>query len=614
MKPIAELDFETKAIDSCDYPPSPVGVAISLPSGESWYWAWGHSAGGNNIDEESAKARVHQISKDYRLGVHHAFFDIAVGRRWGCWDFPVNGFEDSLPLLFLDDPRAPSYALKTVADRVLGIKPNARDKVRDWLKDAGYRAKVKSDAGLGAYISEAPGDLVGEYAKDDVMMTRLVREHYLPKIIKLGMYEAYQRELALTPVLIKMTERGIALDQERLTADVADWQRHLDAIDNWIRRRLYVGPSVNLDSDRELADVLEGAGKINVGGDGKPLWIKTDKGGRSVAFDALEVMIEDKELLLALERRGIFNTCVNTFGLNWLKMAERDGRIHTQWNATRDTEFGSRKGRGASTGRISSSPNLQNILKVSPRSDMPNLRSYLIPTPGRVMFGRDYSQQEIRILAHYEDGALLNQYKTNPRFDIHSLARNIAKERYGLILERPEAKVVIFGILYGMGVGLLAKRLKKPESEAKLIRDTYLAIFPGIAELQADLRLLARKNRPLRTLGGRLYYCKPPKQLPDKRNPKKMRMVSFEYKMLNDTIQPSAADVTKQAMINADNAGVEMLLTVHDEIVAEAELGQYRTVMRDLKDAMESVPLDCPLLSDGKFTFNDWGSMQVYAD
>ena len=231
------------------------------------------------------------------------------------------------------------------------------------------------------------------------------------------------------------------------------------------------------------------------------------------------------------------------------------------------------------------------------------MRRYILPDKGQTIVHRDYNQQEFRILAHFEDDVLMKEYLRDPRIDYHTKMKELIEERTGLTLERRSVKILNFGILYGMGGALLASKLGVGVDEALALRKAQKAATPGVAALDASLKALGRSGSPIRTWGGRQYYCEPPKLVDG-------QMRSFEYKLLNYLIQGSAADCTKEALIRYHQhpkRRARMMVTVHDEInVSSAAVNQDAEVLREV---MESIEFDVPMLSDMKVGPN-WGDLK----
>jgi DNA polymerase I len=372
------------------------------------------------------------------------------------------------------------------------------------------------------------------------------------------MIRAYTREMRLMPIILEMEQRGIALDGTRLKDDTDHYWGVLDELDDKICAKL--GRQVDVDSGTSLADAIEAAG-LSKG------FATTPTGLRSTAKESLIGAIADPELLGHLLLRGSIATCLRTFMQPWLVQYEAHGRLYMKWNQIRNyTDTGAR------TGRISSSPNLQNIpveweelraqlttidYEVNPDT-LPQVRKYIVPDAGCIFIGRDYAAQEMKLLAHFTNGALLKALQEDPTKDVHQIAAGIAG------ISRKVAKTLGFAVLYGAGVGRVAETLGISVSEAKVIKDRYLQALPEIKAFQQELNGIGRSHNYTETLGGRRYYSQKPAVV-------KGIWKSFEYKLPNYKIQGSAADQTKEAMIRyAETTKFgEIVLSVHDQLVIQ---------------------------------------------
>jgi DNA polymerase-1 len=323
----------------------------------------------------------------------------------------------------------------------------------------------------------------------------------------------------------------------------------------------------------------------------------TAKGNRSTSGESLKKHLIDRELYSVLQYRGPLTTCVHTFMESWLATAEASGgRIFTQWNQTKGEGIGTR------TGRLSSTPNLQNIPtdleqvnddRPSWCPPLPLVRKYIIPSPGMVLLDRDFNSQELRVFAHYEDDKLAAQYHEDANSDIHQFVADMINA-IGVPVTRKMAKTLNFLTLYGGGVGKLAMQLGTDVATATTIKNAYLAVFPALKAMNRTMAQRERDHVPITTWGGRKYLAEPPKMVNG-------RMMTFGYKLLNILIQGSSADVTKEAIIRYDAAKKHgrLLLNVHDQIVLECPEEHAKTEMALLKDAMDNIELDVPMLSSG---------------
>ncbi len=602
MNRVTALDFETGAIGPRPaYPPRPVGVALWEGGHRaSVYHAWGHPVG-NNADERQAKEIVRGIIKrGDEIVMHNAKFDLEVLSEWASITIKPEQFHDTMLLGFLDNPYAPDLSLKGLAESLLEINPTERDELQEWIL-ANVPAARRKPTTWGAYISCAPAALVGRYATADVRMTRKLFDYYVPRVLRgeYDMSEAYLRERKLIPILIDMERRGIPLLVRELERDLKTWRINAEVIRAGILKRLRI-PKARWESfvlaGDSLADALESRGFVKE-------WVYTPKGSRSVAADSLIECCTDAKLVSELETYSQINTCISTFALNWLEMAKAEGRIYTNYSQTR-TENG-----GARTGRLASSPNLQNVIRPKDDERVPRLRNYIAPPKGWTMFARDYSQQELRILAHFEDGKLLDAYRANPHMDAHATVSGLIQQVTGQSLSRYTVKTLNFGTLYGMGARGLARKLQVEGDVAARLRKAHAAALPGIKELQGTIKARVKAGSPIVTWGGRRYYVEKPRIVQG-------QMRSFEYKLLNYLIQGSGADCTKQAMINyhesctrAQWEASPLSLQIHDELLGVTS-GDVRAVHKRLAAAMADVDFDVPMLSDGKSGKKSWGTLK----
>lgn len=232
------------------------------------------------------------------------------------------------------------------------------------------------------------------------------------------------------------------------------------------------------------------------------------------------------------------------------------------------------------------------------------MRRYLLPEAGHVWLKRDFSAQEMRIMAHFAEGRLFDAFRLDPRTDPHVAVQKMIKELLGIDMPRKYVKITGFGIMYGRGVPNLSAALGVDQEEGKRVRDAYYAALPEIRELSNDTRNRGRRGQFIRTWGGRVYYREPH----DERD--------LSYKLLNYLIQGSAADQTKQSMIDWERLRHKddtMLAAVHDEINISAPEEDYVGAMRRLKTAMDADRFDVPFMSEG-YTGPNWGEIEGYKD
>jgi DNA polymerase-1 len=600
------LDFETKRIEARPaYPPEPVGFAIKASDVKSRYYAWKHPSE-NNCTWHQARKVLKDFMRSHRIICHHAGFDLDVAETWFGMEWPAE-HDDTLILAFLEDPDSFSLSLKPLAVRYLNEPPTEQDAVRDFAiaraKAGDPRFHGATKKTFGAYISECPGNLIGKYAIGDVERTwRLYQRFKRTVLTDKRFRQAYERELKVTRSLIRMERHGLPMATARLKRDVALYQATLKEIESPLLVKMKV-PAKEWEefkwSGSGFAEQLLRSKLV------KSL-PQTEKGNDSTSAESLAEVLPPA-LAKEFEVRSQIQTCLNTFMQPWLAQArENDDVFYARFNQVRNgDEWGSKT--GARTGRLSMTPNLQNVIRSDKDPRVPLLRDYIVRGHYTYLIQRDYSQQELRLLAHYEDGPFLQSYKDNPGQDAHNLVSELIKNTTGLEIPRRPVKDLNFGLIYGQGLTLTAKKMGVPVEDARRARSAHAASLPGIPKLQARLKKLVELNEPIWTWGGRRYYCEPPIF-------KNGRWYNFGYKMLNKLIQGSAADVTKQAMVNWDEHPLSktnfMLLQVHDELILGAN-DEPKKVHKALAECMADVEgIEVPMLSDGKIGFSSWHRMK----
>jgi DNA polymerase I-like protein with 3'-5' exonuclease and polymerase domains len=612
------IDFETKRIARRpDYPPKPVSISIQrIGEKNPTFYAWGHPEG-NNCDESKPRAIVQDIVRSGEdMLFHHGGFDVDVMQEhWKVGPIDWRRIHDTMFLLFLHDPHARELSLKPASEKVLGLPPDEQDKVRDWV--LAHKRELEAIHGkftpkeFGAFISETPGRIVRPYCNGDVIRTDRLFKFLWPLIKEADMLRAYDRERELMPILLENEKRGVRLDMPLLERDVVIYRAAKETADRWLRKKLKV-PDLNIDSDAEVAAALETAGIVTS-------FRLTPTGKKSVSKKNLTPdMFTDARVAAVLGYRNRLQTCLSTFMENWLEIGSHDGRIHTSWNQVRNAESG--KG-GARTGRMSCTPSLMNIptewmekndgyvhptfLKVPP---LPIIRNYILPEKGHLFGGRDYNQQELRVLAHYEDGELMQAYQQNPELDTHSYVKAEIDALMFRDIPRKTVKEVNFGTIYGQGIPSLAEKLGQPIQIIQQIKSAQLKALPGLAALSKEIKRGAHDGFPIRTWGGRLYYKEASMLI-------RGRMVDFGYKLLNYLVQGSSADCTKQSIINYHYAKKEgiFLATVHDENNISAPAKAMKRELKILRDAMADVKFDVPMLSE-PYCGPSWGQVEKYKE
>lgn len=624
------IDFETDGIKRRPhYPPKPKSVSIQLIGEKKpTFYAWGHPEG-NNCEEALPRAIITDLVRKTKepLLFQNANFDVDVMDTW--WNTGIPDWErihDTLYLMFLYDPHARELKLKPMSEKLLGMPPEEQDAVKDWI--LAHKRELENEYGaftpkeFGMHIANTPAQIVGPYANGDVTRTGKMFNFLYPIIVDDGMLGAYNRERELMPIMLENERHGTRLDMPGLKRDIKIYTEAQMRADIWLRKRLKT-PDLDLEKDRQIADALERAGVVTQ-------FRLTPTGQRSVSKKNLTVdMFNDPIVAAVLGYRNRLQTSLTTFMRPWYAMGEETGGLlHTSWNQVRNSEGG---GGGARTGRMSCSPNLMNIptdwyekgdgyVHPTPslskrKSDLPALpelpviRSYVLPDHSTHLFGgRDYNQQELRILAHFEDGALMQAYQENPLLDTHSFVKEEIESILHTEVVRKVVKEINFGTIYGQGAPSLAEKLGEPVEVIKQIKAAQLKALPGLKDLNEGIKSGAKRDIPIRTWGGRIYYKEPSIVING-------RKVDFGYKLLNYLIQGSAADCTKQGIINYHKIKKEgrFLCSVHDENNISAPKKAMKAELKILGEAMADVKFDVAMLSE-PYMGPNWGAVVKYKE
>jgi len=429
-------------------------------------------------------------------------------------------------------------------------------------------------------FNQVPLEKATPYACEDADITLMAFNALLPVIKKAGLTELMENvELPLVPVLMKMEMTGISVDKDRLRELSASFEARLSDLESHIY--LIAGETFNIRSSQQLGTIL--FEKLNL-----PVQKKTKKKtGYSTDVDVLTTLADQHELPALILKHRTLAKLKSTYTDALLELVNPEtGRIHTSYNQT-----------VTATGRLSSSnPNLQNIpVKTDEGRE---IRRAFIPRNGWSLMAADYSQIELRILAHYsEDEILIDSFLNDE--DIHT---RTATEVFQTIPElvtpdlRRQAKVINFGIVYGMSPFGLSRELGISTKMAKAYIDNYFSRYRGVKEYMIRTIELARSTGKTDTLLGRIRI------LQDIKSSNKNLREAAERVAINTPIQGTAADLIKVAMIQLDSAiekkgyQAAMLLSVHDEIVFEVPPDELEAVKALVRKIMESVwDLNVPL-------------------
>ena len=431
--------------------------------------------------------------------------------------------------------------------------------------------------------------LVYEYACEDADITLQLKNKLEPELKKHECEDLfYQIEMPLMPVLAEMEMNGVCLDTESLT----ETSKQFTARMNEIEQRIYelAGQQFNIASPKQVGEILFDKLKIIEKA-------KKTKTGQYVTSEEVLQQLKNKHEIVAdiLEHRGL-KKLIGTYIDALPKLINpRTGHIHTSFNQTI-----------TATGRLSSSdPNLQNIPIRG--EDGKEIRKAFIPEPGCLFFSADYSQIELRVMAHLsKDANMIEVFREGK--DLHAAtAANIYKKPIDEVTrdERTKSKRANFGIIYGITVFGLAERLDIPRDEAKMLIDGYFETFPQVRDYMEKSKEIARQQGYVTTLFGRRRY------LPDINSQNSVVRGFAERNAINAPIQGTAADIIKVAMIHifqrfkAEKIKSKMILQVHDElnfsVLPEEKEKVEHIVIEEMQNAFQ---MAVPLVADSGFGSN----------
>ena len=434
-----------------------------------------------------------------------------------------------------------------------------------------------------------PPSQVYEYASEDADITLRLKNKLEPELIKAECSDLfYNIEMPLMPVLAEMEMNGVCLDTESLGETSKQFTNRM----NEIEARIYelAGENFNIASPKQVGEILFDKLKIVEKA-------KKTKTGQYVTSEEVLQQLRNKHEIVAdiLEHRGL-KKLIGTYIDALPKLINpKTGHIHTSFNQTI-----------TATGRLSSSdPNLQNIPIRG--EDGKEIRKAFIPEPGCLFFSADYSQIELRVMAHLsQDENMVRVFKEGK--DLHAAtAANIYKKPIEDVTrdERTKSKRANFGIIYGITVFGLAERLDIPRDEAKMLIDGYFATFPQVHDYMEKSKEVAREKGYVTTLFGRRRY------LPDINSHNATVRGFAERNAINAPIQGTAADIIKVAMIRiynrfkAEGIRSKMILQVHDELNFSVYPNEKEKVEGIVLEEMQNaLNLSVPLVADSGFGKN----------
>lgn len=566
---LVALDTETTSLDYMQA--ELVGISIATAPGHAWYIPVGHDYVGAPVQlerdwvlaqlkpwlEDDSKAKVGQNLK----------YDLSVLARY---QIQVRGVKF--------DTMLESYVLNSIGSR--------HDMDSLAFKYLGYSTITFEDiAGKGAKqltFNQIELEKAAEYAAEDADITLQLHQVLWPQITAIpGLMTIYQQlEMPLVTLLSKMERGGVKIDAHLLEQQSVFLAKRIQELEQQAHQ--LAGKSFNLSSPKQLQEILFSE-------QGLPVLKKTPTGVPSTAEEVLAELAENYDLpRVILQHRTIAKLKSTYTDKLPLSIQSVTGRVHTSYHQA-----------VTATGRLSSSePNLQNIPIRSEEGR--RIRQAFIAEPNFQILAIDYSQIELRIMAHLsQDPALLAAFAQG--LDIHKAT---AAEVFAVPLsevsseQRRRAKAVNFGLIYGMSAFGLAKQLDISRAEAQHYVDTYFARFPGVLDYMERTRKQAHEQGFVETIFGRRLY------LPEINNKNMARQKAAERAAINAPMQGTAADIIKKAMLAVDAwivtqtpDTIRMIMQVHDELVfeiAEHKIAEYRPQLVALME--NAVNLSVPLL------------------
>ena len=560
------FDTETDSVDPIDA--NLVGVSFGISEHEAYYIPVNHKSLNSEIDVDILIKKLRDLFSNEKLTVigQNIKYDINVLSKYDV-KFKCS-IEDTLIMSYINDSTG-KHDLDSLADKYLGIQTI---KYTD-LVGTGSKQKL---------LSDLESEDVYKYACEDADITLQLYNIFKDKLNKLKSQKIlYQDiELPLVKILSIMELNGVKIDQKKLSTLSKKITSNIEITEKKIYK--IVGNEFNISSPKQLQEIFYN--QMNL-----PVLKKTPKGQPSTSEDVMIDLSEQHELpRLVLEFRNLSklkNTYTDKLNQNVNKRTER---LHTSYNQTVTI-----------TGRLSSSnPNLQNIpIKTQNGRD---IRKAFVAEKGFVIISADYSQIELRVMAHLsKDKSLLHSFKNDE--DIHSAT---AREIFSINGEpnseqRRVAKTINFGLIYGISSFGLAKQLRIENSEAKDFIDKYFNKYSGVKDFMEDIKVKAKKEGYVTTMSGRRIF------LPNITHSNFQVRSAAERTAINAPIQGTAADILKVAMIEINNwiesqdDNIKMLMQVHDELVFETKKNYVEKATSTINDLMSnSYKLDVPLQVD----------------
>ncbi len=564
------VDVETDSLEAVSA--GLVGVSLSVAGGEGYYIPVGHRLPGEtNLDLHRVAEVLGPVLRRTtpQKVAHNSKFDWTVLTRHGL-ALPGPNF-DTMIAGWLLDPASRSLNLKSMAWERLSLEMTP-------IVDLIGKGKAQTS------MADVEVARVAPYASTDADATFRLRPLLEAELRAQEQYSLFHDvEMPLVPVLAEMELKGVRVDVDYLRRFAAELETRLDQIGDQVRRA--AGFPLNLNSTQQLSDLLFGQLKLPTAG-----LRRTASGHYSTAAEVLEGLRGEHEIVdLILEHRQLAKL-KSTYADSLPALVNpRTGRVHTSFNQS-----------STSTGRLSSSdPNLQNI---PIRTELGRrIRRAFIAEPGSVLIAADYSQVELRVLAHVsQDPNLLHAFAEG--LDVHASTASLT---YGVPIGEvtPEmrrvAKTVNFAVIYGVSAFGLARQSDLTQEESRIFIEAYFRTYPRVKEYIERTRASVAEKGYVETLLGRRRYFP---QLSGGERVSRVQRGELERAAINMPIQGTAADIIKIAMIRLDRAlkdrglATRMILQVHDELVLEGPEGEAGEVTQLVREVMEGAfTMDAPL-------------------
>ncbi len=566
------FDSETTSLDYMEA--EVVGLSFAITPGEAAYLPLAHNYPGvpQQVEREWALAQFKPLLEDparFKLG-QNLKYDMSVLANHG---IELAGIAfDSMLESYLLDATATRHDMDSLASRYLQYQTIKYSDV------AGKGAKQLS-------FDQVPLEQAAPYAAEDADITLRLHQTLWPRLqAEPAMVKLLQEvELPLLSVLSRMERSGVRIDSAMLGRQSGELAGRMHELEQQVYG--LAGRPFNLGSPKQIGQIFFEELEL-------PVISKTPKGAPSTAEAVLQELADMGHEMpaLILQHRGL-SKLKSTYSDKLPQMVNsRSGRVHTSYHQA-----------VTATGRLSSSdPNLQNIPIRS--ADGRRIRQAFIPEEGNRILAADYSQIELRIMAHLSaDESLISAF--NEGLDIH---RATAAEVFAdgdleavTTEQRRSAKAINFGLIYGMSAFGLAKQLGIGRGEAQSYVDRYFARYPGVQRFMDEIRATAGEQGYVETMFGRRLY------LPEIRSRNGQRRAAAERTAINAPMQGSAADIIKLAMLAVDSwiqreqPQVRMIMQVHDELVFEVETEFVDSASQQIRSLMEgAAELQIPLLVD----------------